>query len=65
MDEADLLFSYGYEENIRTFLPHLPSIYQAILLSATLSDVGTSQKVPTHTAIHLLTYHHFCGQDFG
>ena len=39
MDEADLLFSFGYEENIHSLLPHLPSIYQAILLSATLTDV--------------------------
>jgi ATP-dependent RNA helicase DDX56/DBP9 len=39
MDEADLLFSYGYEENIRSLLPHLPPIFQAVLLSATLSDV--------------------------
>ena len=39
MDEADLLFSYGYEDNIRALLLHLPSICQATLLSATLSEV--------------------------
>ena len=39
MDEADLLFSFGYEENIKTLLSLLPPIYQSFLLSATLSDV--------------------------
>jgi ATP-dependent RNA helicase DDX56/DBP9 len=39
MDEADLLFSFGYEENIRTIVSLLPPIYQSFLLSATLSDV--------------------------
>lgn len=39
MDEADLLFSYGYEDNIRALLLHLPPIYQTTLLSATLSEV--------------------------
>ena len=51
MDEADLLFSFGYEENIRTLLPHLPPIYQATLLSATLSDV----RMPVYS-------HQFVGQ---
>ena len=40
MDEADLLFSFGYEEDVRSLLPCLPPIHQTILLSATLSDVS-------------------------
>ena len=62
MDEADLLFSFGYEDNIHSLLPLLPSIYQAILLSATLSDVRTQSHVDpiararTHTHTHTPTY---------
>ena len=70
VDEADLVFSYGYEHDLRTLLrltnhhflllmlntylkfmiciyykvifsfsSHLPKIYQAFLMSATLSEV--------------------------
>ena len=57
MDEADLLFSYGYEENIRSLLPHLPTIFQAILLSATLSDVGKYTHFTTHNTLLISNIH--------
>lgn len=44
IDEADLLFSFGYEKDVRALSEFLPSIYQAILASATLSDDVSSLK---------------------
>jgi ATP-dependent RNA helicase DDX56/DBP9 len=38
IDEADLVFSFGYEDDLSMILQHLPKIYQAFLMSATLSD---------------------------
>ena len=59
IDEADLLFSFGYEEDLKNLLrceeagvekyyhfhfpfsySYLPSIYQAFLMSATLTEVS-------------------------
>ncbi|KAL0839136.1 hypothetical protein ABMA28_017108 [Loxostege sticticalis] len=44
VDEADLIFSFGYEDEIKELLGHLPKIYQAVLASATLSDDVLSLK---------------------
>lgn len=44
VDEADLVFSFGYEDEIKQLLGHLPKIYQAVLASATLSDDVLSLK---------------------
>ncbi|XP_008558990.1 probable ATP-dependent RNA helicase DDX56 [Microplitis demolitor] len=44
IDEADLIFSFGYEEEIKTILKYLPTVYQAALASATLSEEVTSLK---------------------
>ncbi|CAI8047875.1 Probable ATP-dependent RNA helicase DDX56, partial [Geodia barretti] len=56
MDEADLLFSFGYEENIKTLLSLLPPIYQSFLLSATLSDdVKSLKKLVLHNSVTLRT----------
>ncbi|XP_026327755.1 probable ATP-dependent RNA helicase DDX56 [Hyposmocoma kahamanoa] len=44
VDEADLIFSFGYEGEIKELLGHLPKIYQAVLASATLSDDVLSLK---------------------
>ncbi|XP_059061494.1 probable ATP-dependent RNA helicase DDX56 [Achroia grisella] len=44
VDEADLIFSFGYEDEIKELLSHLPKIYQAVLASATLSDDVLSLK---------------------
>lgn len=38
VDEADLIFSYGFETEVNGIINHLPVIYQAILASATLSE---------------------------
>lgn len=38
VDEADLMFSYGYEEDMRALCALLPPTYQAMLVSATLSE---------------------------
>ncbi|XP_001600943.1 probable ATP-dependent RNA helicase DDX56 [Nasonia vitripennis] len=49
IDEADLIFSFGYEEEIKTLLAYLPTVYQAILASATLSeDVLSLKKLVLH-----------------
>ncbi|KAI8350376.1 P-loop containing nucleoside triphosphate hydrolase protein [Blakeslea trispora] len=37
IDEADLVLSFGYEEDVRKILTHLPKIYQSFLMSATLT----------------------------
>ncbi|PON40347.1 DNA helicase, ATP-dependent [Parasponia andersonii] len=38
LDEADLLLSYGYEEDIKALTPHIPKHCQCLLMSATSSD---------------------------
>lgn len=54
VDEADLTFSYGFEEDMRRLMPHLPRIYQAILMSATLSpDVVTLKKLVLHNPVSM------------
>ncbi|KAI0234777.1 putative ATP-dependent RNA helicase DDX56 [Lamellibrachia satsuma] len=62
IDEADLIFSFGYETDVKSllthlpkiyqaFLIHLPKIYQAFLMSATLSDeVKMLKKLLLHNA---------------
>jgi len=44
IDEADLIFSFGYEADLRIILAKLPSIYQAILTSATITEDVTKLK---------------------
>uniref|UniRef100_A0A8R1I048 RNA helicase n=1 Tax=Caenorhabditis japonica TaxID=281687 RepID=A0A8R1I048_CAEJA len=44
MDEADLLLSFGYEEEMVKIRSNLPPSYQCILTSATLKDDMTSLK---------------------
>uniref|UniRef100_A0A7S4W8V4 RNA helicase n=2 Tax=Alexandrium monilatum TaxID=311494 RepID=A0A7S4W8V4_9DINO len=38
VDEADLMFSFGYEDDMREMCAMLPATYQAMLVSATLSE---------------------------
>ncbi|KAJ3350876.1 ATP-dependent DNA/RNA helicase [Kappamyces sp. JEL0680] len=46
VDEADLILSYGYDEDVTQILKHLPQIYQSYLMSATLSeDVDKLKKL--------------------
>ncbi|KAJ3107156.1 ATP-dependent DNA/RNA helicase [Phlyctochytrium bullatum] len=37
VDEADLILSYGHDEDLREILGHLPRIHQSLLMSATVS----------------------------
>mmetsp|Transcript_46515 Transcript_46515/g.108436 ORF Transcript_46515/g.108436 Transcript_46515/m.108436 type:complete len:709 (-) Transcript_46515:47-2173(-) len=38
VDEADLMFSFGYEDDMKDICAYMPATYQAMLFSATLSD---------------------------
>ncbi|KAI7903677.1 P-loop containing nucleoside triphosphate hydrolase protein [Cokeromyces recurvatus] len=44
IDEADLVLSFGYENDVRKILTYLPKIYQTLLMSATftkeIEDLG-------------------------
>ncbi|CAG9856712.1 unnamed protein product [Phyllotreta striolata] len=54
IDEADLVFSFGYEEEMKKVIEHLPKIYQAILASATLSeDVKNLKSLVLHNPVIL------------
>ncbi|KAF8786957.1 probable ATP-dependent RNA helicase DDX56 [Argiope bruennichi] len=54
VDEADLLFSYGCGNDVNKILAYLPSIYQAFLMSATLSDeVKNVKKLVLHNPVVL------------
>ncbi|KAI9506659.1 ATP-dependent DNA/RNA helicase [Coemansia spiralis] len=44
IDEADLVLSFGYEDDIKGIVPHLPKIHQTMLLSATLNQGIESLK---------------------
>ena len=39
VDEADLVFSYGHDEDIKTVMGagYLPKVYQSFLMSATMT----------------------------
>lgn len=54
IDEADLVFSFGFENDLKEVLNYLPPIYQAILASATLSeDVTTLKRLVLHNPVTL------------
>ncbi|XP_036385386.1 probable ATP-dependent RNA helicase DDX56 [Megalops cyprinoides] len=54
IDEADLLFSFGFESDLKSLLCHLPKIYQAFLMSATLNeDVQALKELVLHNAVTL------------
>ncbi|KAK6732386.1 hypothetical protein RB195_016645 [Necator americanus] len=44
LDEADLLLSFGYEEEMNALKKHLPVTYQCILTSATITDDMSALK---------------------
>ncbi|KAK4584930.1 hypothetical protein RGQ29_022556 [Quercus rubra] len=49
LDEADLLLSYGYEDDIKAFTAHIPRRCQCLLMSATSSaDVEKLKKLILH-----------------
>ncbi|NXN74862.1 DDX56 helicase, partial [Himantopus himantopus] len=52
LDEADLLLSFGFGEDIKSLLCHLPKIYQALLMSATFSpDVEALKELVLHNPV--------------
>ncbi|NWH56300.1 DDX56 helicase, partial [Geococcyx californianus] len=52
LDEADLLLSFGFGEDIKALLCHLPKIYQALLMSATFSpDVEALKELVLHNPV--------------
>lgn len=55
IDEADLIFSFGHENDLKAILAsNLPSTYQAVLTSATLTDDVTKlKKLVLHSPISL------------
>ncbi|XP_076876763.1 putative ATP-dependent RNA helicase DDX56 [Brachyhypopomus gauderio] len=54
IDEADLLFSFGFESDIKSLICHLPKIYQAFLMSATLNDeVQALKELVLHNPVTL------------
>uniref|UniRef100_A0A8C7KRW3 Probable ATP-dependent RNA helicase DDX56 n=1 Tax=Oncorhynchus kisutch TaxID=8019 RepID=A0A8C7KRW3_ONCKI len=60
IDEADLLFSFGFEADLKSLymgfliISHLPKIYQSFLMSATLSeDVQALKELLLHNPVIL------------
>ncbi|XP_062452720.1 probable ATP-dependent RNA helicase DDX56 [Rhea pennata] len=52
LDEADLLLSFGFGEDLKALLCHLPKIYQALLMSATFSpDVEALKELVLHNPV--------------
>ncbi|KAI8837085.1 P-loop containing nucleoside triphosphate hydrolase protein [Chytridium lagenaria] len=66
IDEADLILSYGHDEDVRKILGHLPQIHQSLLMSATVSaDVQQLKQLLEDEGSQedLLTqYHMDCGE---
>ncbi|XP_077047771.1 putative ATP-dependent RNA helicase DDX56 [Agelaius phoeniceus] len=55
LDEADLLLSFGFGDDIRALLCHLPKIYQALLVSATLNpELEALQELVLHNPVQVL-----------
>ncbi|KAM9456560.1 putative ATP-dependent RNA helicase DDX56 [Clarias gariepinus] len=54
IDEADLLFSFGFEADLKNLICQLPKIYQAFLMSATLNDdVQALKQLVLHNPVIL------------
>ncbi|KAK9532174.1 hypothetical protein VZT92_009573 [Zoarces viviparus] len=54
VDEADLLFSFGFEDDLKSLLCHLPKIYQSFLMSATFTeDVQALKGLLLHNPVIL------------
>jgi len=45
IDEADLILSFGYKEDVDEIIKNLPKIYQGFLMSATLTSSGRRDDV--------------------
>eukprot|EP00252_Welwitschia_mirabilis_P002952 TRINITY_DN1295_c0_g1_i1.p1 TRINITY_DN1295_c0_g1~~TRINITY_DN1295_c0_g1_i1.p1 ORF type:complete len:589 (+),score=118.29 TRINITY_DN1295_c0_g1_i1:418-2184(+) len=54
LDEADLLLSYGYENDLKSLVPHVPRSCQCLLMSATSSaDVDKLKQLILHSPVIL------------
>ena len=54
VDEADLIFALGYEEEVQSLVDRFPKIFQAFLMSATLDeDVKRLKKLFLHNPVIL------------
>ncbi|XP_067168427.1 probable ATP-dependent RNA helicase DDX56 [Apteryx mantelli] len=54
LDEADLLLSFGFGDDLKALLCHLPKIYQALLMSATFNpDVEALKELVLHNPVTL------------
>ncbi|XP_066449257.1 probable ATP-dependent RNA helicase DDX56 [Eleutherodactylus coqui] len=54
IDEADLIFSFGFEDDLKTLLCKLPNIYQSYLMSATFNeDVKALKELVLHNPVTL------------
>jgi len=52
VDEADLVFSYGYSDDVSFIVSHLPKTCQSFLMSATLNaDVVALKKLILHSPV--------------
>ena len=57
MDEADLILSYGYDEDMRRIFGggYLPQVYQSFLMSATMTkDVETLKGITLRNPVNRL-----------
>lgn len=49
IDEADLVLSYGYDEDVKTLMDYFPKLFQTLLMSATLSpEIEALKKLVLH-----------------
>ena len=49
IDEADLVLSFGYAEDVHSIISHMPKIFQGLLMSATLSaELDKFKRVVLH-----------------
>ncbi|KAL9704727.1 hypothetical protein quinque_008245 [Culex quinquefasciatus] len=54
VDEADLMFSFGFESDLKAVLDFMPSVHQSVLASATLEkDVLELKKIILHNPVIL------------
>ncbi|MEE6516876.1 hypothetical protein FKM82_026697 [Ascaphus truei] len=54
IDEADLIFSFGFEEDLKNLLCQFPKIFQSFLMSATFNeDVQALKELVLHNPVTL------------
>lgn len=59
IDEADLIFSYGHDEDVRSLLEggYMPKVYQSLLMSATMTeDVETLKGLVLRNPVCACTF---------